>query len=168
MESGGWFWHDKYVGSWIIIFNPIIPYRLGSYCDITWGVSSRSTPNPARMLKRQISTTRATQIRSCQRGIDLCLLSSVSIFLKAEKCIGAAMVFSLVSIIEERLGDYVQTIKSSEKKASEKSALPSYNEVRVYIINPTTVFYLIEIWWNTGHYRTVYRMEQSIYARGPV
>lgn len=42
-----------------------------------------------------------------------------------------AMVFSLVTLVEERLADHSKTVRSAEKKAAAVDKKDSYNEIRV-------------------------------------
>jgi len=47
-----------------------------------------------------------------------------------------ALVFSLVTVIEERLGEHMKVLRAAEKKAAGPDKKDSYNEIRVHLIDP--------------------------------
>lgn len=57
-----------------------------------------------------------------------------------------AMVFSLVTLIEERLADFAKTVRAAEKKAAAVDKKDSYNDIRVCrIIYELSLLLSIEI-----------------------
>lgn len=49
---------------------------------------------------------------------------------EAERGLGMAMIFTLATLVEQKLGDYVAALKAATKKATAKP-VESYNEIRV-------------------------------------
>lgn len=78
---------------------------------------------------------------------------------EAARCLGMAMVYSLSSLVEERVAEHLRALRSQDRQAAGKTPTELVNETRTFDGTPVTVERFLE--WNGRFLKEMYSRKEA-------